>query len=271
MKRTKLSLRFVSIFLATLVAVLVTNACSGNSQPQASQQSSGSISAAQISGGALPKQAPSAQPEAAPQSQAPALKKAAVAPPPAMAAPASAAMAALPQTSGAPEQAAAESQPAADQPRPAVDLTIPVGPQIGNRAPEFTLQGVDGQPYKLSDLIGRPVVINYWATWCIPCKTELPILQRISQEYASRGVVFITVDAIEQDSLDKVQTMMAEIGMSFPVLLDQGNQFANAYGALFFPTTYFVDPSGVIRHINLGDASEEELRGGIENLLAGGL
>ena len=65
--------------------------------------------------------------------------------------------------------------------------------------------------------------------------------------------------------------MVGEMGMTFPVLLDENDQFADSYQALFFPTTYFVDSAGVIRHINLGDASEEQLRATIENLLSGGL
>lgn len=155
-------------------------------------------------------------------------------------------------------------------PPPPVDPNIPVGPQVGLRAPDFTLQAIDGKTYTLSALAGRPVLINYWATWCIPCKAELPILQKLYLEYQQKGMLIISVDAIDQDSTDKVQGLVDQFGMTFPVLLDQGGQFANLYQTIFFPTTILVDASGVIREINLGDASEAELRLSMEKILAGG-
>ncbi len=138
------------------------------------------------------------------------------------------------------------------------------------RAPDFALQAMDGKTYRLSELTGRPVLINYWATWCIPCKAELPILEKLYQEYQQKGMVIISVNAIEQDSTDKVQSLVNQFGMTFPVLLDQGAQFANLYQAIFFPTTVLVDASGVIREINLGDATEPELRSSLDKVLAGG-
>jgi peroxiredoxin len=155
-------------------------------------------------------------------------------------------------------------------PPPPVDPNIPVGPQVGLRAPDFTLQAMDGKTYTLSQLAGRPVLINYWATWCIPCKVELPILQKLYLEYQQKGIYIISVDAIDQDSADKVQDIVDQFGMTFPVLLDQGGQFANLYQTIFFPTTVLVDASGVIREINLGDASEAELRTSLDTILAGG-
>ncbi|MBN1147168.1 MAG: TlpA family protein disulfide reductase [Anaerolineales bacterium] len=163
-----------------------------------------------------------------------------------------------------PESATSEGQPGA-----AVDLSIPVGPQIGYRAPDFSLQTLDGAVVQLSDLLGKPVLISYWATWCVPCKNELGILSRVYAEYQARGFQVLTVNAIEQDSLGEVQSAVDQMGMSFPVLLDHGEQFAQAYQALFFPTTIYVDANGVIRYIALGDSSEAEFRAKIEQLLSG--
>jgi peroxiredoxin len=154
-------------------------------------------------------------------------------------------------------------------PPPPVDLSVPVGPKIGNRAPDFILQTMDGSTIALSDLLGKPLVINYWATWCVPCKEELPILEKLFQEYQSRGLMIVSVDAIDQDTTDKLQSVITQVGMTFPTLLDEGNQFADAYQALFFPTSFFVDPSGVIRDVTLGDSSEEVFRQKIERLLSG--
>jgi cytochrome c biogenesis protein CcmG/thiol:disulfide interchange protein DsbE len=165
------------------------------------------------------------------------------------------------------------SQPPVNEalPAPEVDLSLPAGPQVGLRAPDFTLQTLDGGPLGLSDLLGNPVVISYWATWCVPCKNELGILTRIFPEYQRQGLQVVTINAIEQDSLDKIQTAVVEMGMEFPVMLDEGNQFSQIYQAVFFPTTIYVDGSGVIRHIALGDSSEADFRMKIEQLLTGGL
>jgi peroxiredoxin len=170
--------------------------------------------------------------------------------------------------------APAELSPSTSQelqilPQPAVDLSIPVEPRIGFRAPDFSLQTLDGQPYQLSQLLGRPVLINYWTTWCVPCKQELPILEKLHREYQQKGIVFISVNAIDQDSVDKLQAMVSELGISFPVLLDQNRAFADVYQAIFFPTTFIVDSNGVIRQVSLGDNTEEELRTSLDNLLAG--
>jgi thiol-disulfide isomerase/thioredoxin len=164
-------------------------------------------------------------------------------------------------------------QPLAAQPAaaPVVDPSIAVGPQKGLRAPDFTMQTLDGQSVRLSDLVGRPVVISYWATWCIPCKQELPILQQIQQEYQDQGLIVLSVNATDQDDLTDVQSLVGEMGMTFPVLLDQGKQFADTYQALFFPTTFYIDASGVIREIKLGDSSEADLRQKIQGLMVGGL
>jgi peroxiredoxin len=165
------------------------------------------------------------------------------------------------------------SQPPANQALPPaeVDLSLPAGPQVGLRAPEFTLQTLEGSPMGLSDLLGYPVVMSYWATWCVPCKNELGILTRIFPEYQGRGLQVVTINAIEQDSLDKIQSAVLEMGLEFPVMLDEGNQFSQMYQTVFFPTTIYVDGSGVIRHIALGDSSEADFRTKIEQLLIGGL
>jgi len=185
---------------------------------------------------------------------------------------------AAPSTTGniapATENGAQPPAPAPQSPPPPANLVIdpnlPVGPQVGLRAPDFSLQTLDGKTFRLSELAGQAVLINYWTTWCIPCKAELPILEKLHQEYQQKGLMIVSVNAIDQDSMDKVQGLVDQLSMTFPVLLDQGGQFANLYKAMFFPTTVLVDASGVIREINLGDSTEDELRLSLEKVLAGG-
>lgn len=162
---------------------------------------------------------------------------------------------------------AVDSEPAAAN---APALALPeIKPQIGFIAPDFTLQTLDGQVVQLAELRGKPVVISYWATWCIPCKQELPILERLSQEYQAQGVQFLLINAIEQDNLDQVKQYLSESGFTLPVLLDQDNQFHNAYGQLFFPTSYYIDVNGIIQDMKLGDATETDIRAKIGKLLSG--
>ena len=167
-------------------------------------------------------------------------------------------------------QPSLEATPVVIQPaqQPQIDLSLPVGPRVGSRAPEFLLQTLDGQSVQISGLYGAPFIMSYWATWCVPCMNELSILGRIYSDYQQQGLKIVTINAIEQDSVDKVQQTVNEMGMSFPVLLDVGDQFANAYQAIFFPTTFYVDETGVIREIVLGDTTEEEFRKKIEQLLS---
>jgi peroxiredoxin len=245
-----------------LIIVLLLTGCSGNSHtPSEALAARQAVLSAQNE---LPKSAnqnpaagvPAAKQIAPGQAQPEALQPVTQAP------------AGAPAPQAAQNNAPATSLPDAAKPAPAVDLSLPVEPRVGARAPAFTLQTLDGRTMDLASLAGSPVVISYWATWCVPCKKELPILQKLAQEYSQRGLVVLTVNATDQDDMAKVQAAVGEMGMTFPVLLDQGKAFASTYNAAFFPSTFFIDASGVIRDIKLGDTNEADLRAKIENLLA---
>jgi peroxiredoxin len=255
-----------TIFIS--LTFLITACSGGNISQDTTTQMGGQLQARQ----SLPGQEPAKLVQPDVQSAEPPAGQAQPMPPavdgPALIEPAAAAPAEAPAEEPAALAAPVEAAPKA---APAVDLSIPVEPKIGFRAPDFSLQTLNGETIRLSELVGRPVVISYWATWCIPCQKELPILEQLFREYQPQGLMVVTVNAIEQDTRDEVQAMVGEKSMTLPVLLDQGNQFASTYGALFFPTTIFVDASGVIRFIRLGDSSESELRSKVENLMAGTL
>jgi peroxiredoxin len=96
-------------------------------------------------------------------------------------------------------------------------------------------------------------------------------LEQLHREYQQKGISIVSINAIDQDSLDKVQNTIGQFSMTHPVLLDQGSQFASTYQMFFFPTTILIDASGVIREITLGDSTEAELRASLDRVLAGGL
>lgn len=143
----------------------------------------------------------------------------------------------------------------------------PAAPKAGLFAPDFELQTIDGSTLRLSDLRGQMVIVNMWASWCPPCKKEMPAFQRVYQEYAPRGLVILAVDAFEQDNLQDVREFVSANSLTFPILLDEHSEVLNTYRISAFPTTFFIDQEGVIRKVTIGAVSEPALRGQITDLL----
>lgn len=114
----------------------------------------------------------------------------------------------------------------------------------GTPAPNFTLETLDGQPLTLSDLKGKPAVLNFWSTWCQPCKVEHPHLIEAARRYRPRGVSFLGV--VYQDDTANVQRFLATEGRSYPVLLDPSSRTAIDFGVTGVPETFFLDAEGNI-------------------------
>lgn len=123
-------------------------------------------------------------------------------------------------------------------------------PAVGYPAPEFRLKTLTGENFALSDLRGTPVVLNFWATWCGPCRNELPALQKAAITYAGK-VAIVGVDQAE--AADVVQKYADELGLTFTIPLDASHDAANAYDVALMPTTYFIDAQGIIRSVHLGE------------------
>jgi thiol-disulfide isomerase/thioredoxin len=136
------------------------------------------------------------------------------------------------------------------------------GGRIGTSAPDFEWTGADGEPVRLTDYRGKAVVINFWATWCQPCRQEMPALQRVAQ--TEPEVVFLAVDL--QESGDKVRSFMEQLALDrLEPVIDGDGQTTRRYGVLSLPSTFFVDREGVIRHLHLGGPmTEAAIRTGIE-------
>ncbi|WP_017726119.1 TlpA disulfide reductase family protein [Halalkalibacterium ligniniphilum] len=129
------------------------------------------------------------------------------------------------------------------------------GIAVGQKAPDFTLQALDGTSASLSDFRSQPVMINFWATWCPPCRAEMPDMERFYQNHEVE-VLAVNLTTTEY-SKGEVQQFVAEIGVSFPILLDEANEVASLYQIQPLPTSLFIDREGVIRHINVGPMNEE--------------
>ena len=119
------------------------------------------------------------------------------------------------------------------------------GVKVGNLAPDFQLQNLDGQTISLSGLQGTPVLINFWATWCPPCRGEMPYIQEIYEEWIDKGLVLLAINIGEASSA--VRGFMQSQNLSFTVLLDTEQDVAQRYGISGIPTTFFVDKNGIIQ------------------------
>ena len=128
---------------------------------------------------------------------------------------------------------------------------------IGAIAPDFALQGLDGKPVALKDLRGKVVVLNFWATWCPPCRAEMATLNQVQQDHAARGLVVLGVNQLEDPQT--VQRFMQDQGLSFPIALDLFGSASQAYRISALPTTYFIDRNGVIQDVIFGGPMAQAL------------
>jgi len=109
-----------------------------------------------------------------------------------------------------------------------------------------------GDEITLSDLLGYPVIINFWASWCPPCRAEMPAFQQVYEEYQDRGLIIAAVNATNQDSRSDAVDFAATNHLTFPILLDISGSASRSYNLHSLPTTVFVDREGVIQKIIIG-------------------
>ncbi len=123
-------------------------------------------------------------------------------------------------------------------------------PSSNSAAPDFKLADLNGNTVVLSDLRGKPVLLNFWATWCPPCREEVPLIEEINREWTSKGLVVLTVSL--DDSADTVKDFVQNYGLTFTVLFDREQRVADTYGIQGIPTTLFIDKDGMIRARTVG-------------------
>ena len=133
---------------------------------------------------------------------------------------------------------------------------IPVGFQVGNRAPAFTLQNLDGDDVTLSNFRGKIVMVNFWATWCGPCKDEMPHIQAVFDSRPDDDLAILTINL--QETAEAVQSFVDSEGFTFPVLLDPEGEAAGSYSVSEIPRTFFIDAEGIIQERRLGPFSSQE-------------
>ena len=137
--------------------------------------------------------------------------------------------------------------------------SAPPNPQVGFTAPDFTLESLTGDPITLSDLRGKVVVLNLWASWCPPCRAEMPALNAVYQKFRDQGLVVLGVNTTFQDDETNARAAIRDWGLTFPIVFDRDGATSRQYRVQAMPTTFFIGRDGVIRDIVFGGPMSEAL------------
>ncbi len=148
------------------------------------------------------------------------------------------------------------------------DLDLPVGTKVGELAPNFTGTTLDGETIRLSDLRGKTVLINVFASWCGPCRLEMPHLVEAADQFGDQEVVFIGINL--QENPEAVEAFRDEFNVQFPLVLNEdGSLTNNLYTPIGLPTSWFIDQDGVVRYVFAGAMTREVLQNVLDDVIAG--
>jgi peroxiredoxin len=126
--------------------------------------------------------------------------------------------------------------------------------QLGKEAPDFTLTNLDGETVRLSSLKGQGVFINFWGTWCEPCKREMPYMEAQYQKMKDEGIEILAINIAESHLV--ASSFSERLGLTFPILLDKDRTVMNRYGVTFLPSSFFIDSNGKVVANHVGELSE---------------
>ena len=138
-------------------------------------------------------------------------------------------------------------------------------PQVGKPAPNIEAPFATGGTFKLSHLHGKPVYVNFYATWCAPCNEEAPDINALQQKYRKRGLTVIAIN--EQESSDRAQSFITGHKLSYRAILDPHGDILQPYGAIGLPVHVFIDRRGTIKYIRNGEMSKSEIENAIKSIL----
>ena len=134
-------------------------------------------------------------------------------------------------------------------------------------APDFTLKTLAGDTLSLSHLRGHPVFLNFWATWCKPCRGEMSDIIAAYDAHHTAGLEVLAINLTDQERMKDVRSFVQELQLPFPVLLDQKGKVRKRYGLRGVPTSVFIDTLGVVRLVNIGPITRENIQRGLAEIL----
>jgi cytochrome c biogenesis protein CcmG, thiol:disulfide interchange protein DsbE len=137
--------------------------------------------------------------------------------------------------------------------------SAPPNPQVGFTAPNFTLDSLSGDPITLNDLRGKVVVLNLWASWCPPCRAEMPSLNAVYEKFRDQGLVVLGANTTFQDDETNARAAIRDWGLTFPIVFDRDGATSHTYHLQAMPTTFFIGRDGVIRDMVFGGPMSEAL------------
>lgn len=158
-----------------------------------------------------------------------------------------------------------------EEPPTATHTPLPVA-AVTAGAPDFTLESLfdDSSPISLSDYAGRPVILNFWASWCVPCREEMPALQNVYEQYQDDGLVLLGINQTYIDNLQAARDFVEELDLSFPSVRDDtGDVSEREYRVLGLPTTVFITAEGKIAYVQVGQLSQGQIAEYSQRLVAG--
>ena len=144
-------------------------------------------------------------------------------------------------------------------------ITHPGSPEPGGQAPDFALQDLNKEVIQLSDFRGQPVVLNFFASWCVPCMAEMPLIQETHLQAEAKGYVVLGIAV--QDSRQAVRSLSESMGFTFPMVFDGDNSVGLAYEVIGPPATFFIDRTGKITSSVVGVMDHEELERELKKLM----
>jgi cytochrome c biogenesis protein CcmG/thiol:disulfide interchange protein DsbE len=150
----------------------------------------------------------------------------------------------------------------------AVLLAGPTAPplvRIGDPAPAFVLADLDGNPVSLADLRGRPVIVNFWASWCGPCVEEFPLLNAAAAAHEGDGLAVVGI--VFRDRSEAARDFLARMGATWPAAMDPGDVVATRFGIIWPPDSFFIDRQGVVVSRQIGQLSAADLERGLAQIL----
>jgi peroxiredoxin len=149
-----------------------------------------------------------------------------------------------------------------------LETAVKVGFNVGESAPDFELRSLDGRAVRLSSLRGKPVLLNFWASWCAPCRVEMPWLVELDGQYRPRGVEIVGVSLDDPGEEQDVAKFIAERGVHYMILIGNSSVADSYGGARFLPQSFFIDRDGTITKTSFGLVDKRDLEEGLKELLA---